>query len=570
MIAINKKIIFLFLVLLISVTYASQETDWLLQEYNKRPRDFEETSLSILALKKQLGTASSLSAESEKLKEYLEACAVANNCNNRDAAFIVWALKESGDNSATLDKAVNWLINSRTMFTSEYDPNADWLIQAVSNSAGSCIVNNTESQQQRSFNVQQGYTPWENVNALITQNTKELIIDCQSLQSVDSISLIKRITISGIVNYFIKEEVKNDKVVELQLGIPCWGPTYRSTCNQEITSIVLLALFKNGKSPDPAWLQQQQLLTPLQASILYRITNNNQYLSSLESSQAQAGYWQPIDIETTSLVYSFIPADSAQAKRALAWIQGQKAEEGCWPKPLNLCNLKSTASTLYALGASTNATSASSPAAGNATSNATATPAPSRIGLDDCDAPCLDNQGCVCQSECKNRLIEKGDNCGGPEDTTDDSRLGELCFTISGCEGQYDSFGRCQDIQGDNCPAEDIADDLEEEAATADTKEDADSKTTGKEEGSSALFWLLMVIAALMALVGGSYIAWKKGLIKFKKKATPEYQPRMKLPREFHQEAYQPRMKQKKHPVQKFLDKELDKSIEDLEKLLKS
>ncbi|MBI2106146.1 hypothetical protein HYT56_04910, partial [Candidatus Woesearchaeota archaeon] len=284
MIAIKKAIIFLFLVLLISVTYASQETDWLLQEYNKRPRDFEETSLSILALKKQLGTASSLSAESAKLKEYLEACTSANNCNNKDAALIVWALKESGDTSATLDKAVNWLINSRTMFTSEYDPNADWLVQVVSNSAGKCSVNNTESQQQRSFDVQQGYTPWENVNNLITQNTKEIIIDCQSLQSIDSISLIKKITISGIVNYFIKEEIKNDKLVELQLGIPCWGSTYRSTCDQEITSIVLLSLFKNGKSPDPAWLQQQQGLTPSQNSILYRITNNNQYLSSLESA----------------------------------------------------------------------------------------------------------------------------------------------------------------------------------------------------------------------------------------------------------------------------------------------
>ncbi|MBI2106201.1 hypothetical protein HYT56_05205, partial [Candidatus Woesearchaeota archaeon] len=105
---------------------------------------------------------------------------------------------------------------------------------------------------------------------------------------------------------------------------------------------------------------------------------------------------------------------------------------------------------------------------------------------------------------------------------------------------------------------------------TTATDAETGSRTTKEEEGSSTLFWLLLVIAALIALVGGLYLAYKKGLIKFNKKPAQEYQPRMAVPKEFKSEAYRPRMKQKKHPVQKFLDKELDKSIEDLEKLLKS
>jgi len=82
-----------------------------------------------------------------------------------------------------------------------------------------------------------------------------------------------------------------------------------------------------------------------------------------------------------------------------------------------------------------------------------------------------------------------------------------------------------------------------------------------------------MVIAALIALVGGSYLAYKKGLIKFKKKPSPEYKPRMKIPEEMKTpQQYQPRIKarEKQHPVKKFLDNELDKSIEELEKLLKN
>ena len=77
-----------------------------------------------------------------------------------------------------------------------------------------------------------------------------------------------------------------------------------------------------------------------------------------------------------------------------------------------------------------------------------------------------------------------------------------------------------------------------------------------------------IIIAVILIIAGGVYFAYKKGLIKMKKsKPGPEassYMPRTKSA----STSYKPRMKSK--PAKKFIDKELDKSIDELERLLKS
>ena len=410
----------------------------------------------------------------------------------------------------------------------------------------------------------------------MTQNTNDLVIDCTSLNSVDSISLIKKKTISNIVNYFIKEEIQNKKSVRVQLGIPCWGSTYRSTCNQETTAFVLLALSKQGKNPDPAWLEQQTLasLASLENAVLYEVTKKQEYISALQSSQSQGGFWQPVDVATTSLIYSLTPSGSATAKKALEWLQGQRAPEGCWPKPLNLCNIKSTASAVYALVQSASSSTATPPPAN-------ATRLPEKTVLEDCDEPCLDKDGCICPAnDCKRSSIGEDETCEGPKSTTPStgSPPGTYCVTERLCDGLLDRLGRCIDISGDDCPEEEAlesGDEIGPDVGVGDGGRGTTGGDTGleDEEKTSTLFWLLMVAAALIALVGGSYLAYKKGLIKFKKKPLPEYKPRMKAPEESKtQQEYHPRMRleKKQHPVKKFLDNELDKSIDELEKLLKS
>ncbi len=567
MVKIRKTaFVIFFLVVSLTAISASLETDWIIQEYNKRDRTIEESALSLLAVNKQLSSTTSLTQATSKLKNYLDSCISANNCNNKDAALAVWALKETKDSSATLEAATNWLINSRTIFAPDTDAD-DWLVQIIASTSGNCIVNNTEAKLEKTIQISADYTPWISVKDIVTQNTNNLVIDCSALNvSTSSISLIKKKTISNVVNYFIREEIQNQKSANVQLGIPCWGPTYRSICNQDTTSYVLLALNKQGKNPDPSWLEEQKS-SPLHAVVLYELTKRQEYLTELQSSQSSSGFWQPVDVSTTSLIYSFIPAESPSAKKALSWIQSQRAQEGCWPTPSNLCNLKSTASATYSISQLVVGAQQ-----GNITSPA---PPSNRTELDDCDEPCLDKDGCICQSSCKRSTINEDETCEGPK-TGPSPPLGTYCITAEKlCNGQLDNLGRCIDIPGDNCPKDEDASkdklDIDTDIPDQASKDSSKDMKSEDEGGASTLFWLLMVIAALIALVGGSYFAWKKGLIKFKQKPFQEYRPRMKVPQELKtQQSYQPRMMaREKHPVKKFLDNELDKSIDELEKLLK-
>ena len=146
MVQIKKTTIFIIFLLVASLPliYATQETDWLLQEYNKRDKSIEESALALLAINKQLGSASSLPSAVANLNRYLDSCTAANNCNNKDVALAVWALKEIKDTSPTQDTATNWLINSRTIFSPDTDAD-DWLLQIISSASGNCVVNNTET-----------------------------------------------------------------------------------------------------------------------------------------------------------------------------------------------------------------------------------------------------------------------------------------------------------------------------------------------------------------------------------------------------------------------------------------
>ena len=594
-----KKLLFISLIVILSISvYASKETDWIVSKSQSgKYSTIEQASLALLALDKEKGSTIEIIASEEQLKEYITSCTSSNSCNNKDLALATLALKESGDTSQTLQTGANWLINSRTIIAQDIAAD-DWLIQIISNTAGNCLVNNTEAALSKTISVQQGFTPWTSIKDIITQNTNSLQISCPSLQTSDlTISLIKKQTISGILNYFIKEEVRNNKEVNVQLGIPCWGSTYRSVCDHESTSFVLLSLHSQGKNPDPIWLREQSSLGAFQTAVLYKLTNTASYLSTLESTQSASGYWTTPNIFTTSLVYSIIPKSSPASKKALDWINSQKDAVGCWPKPSNFCTVKDTAAAIYA-GVSGNSTAAPpTPPAGN------------RTELVDCDQLCNDEDGCVCPGNCKLSNTPDGQTCGG-EKSGGGGTGPEHCITIENCDGLLDDFGRCLDIEGDSCPDTDSPNafcnndgicDSSEDCSCFDCKDKSCPALDGQQgacnyfteicettpgagggdeppergkttdEGMSTFALVLWIIALLLALVGGSYFAYKKGLIKFKQKPGREpaqsYTPKMKS----SPAAYTPRMRSTpaKHPIKNFIDKELDKSIDELEKLLK-
>jgi hypothetical protein len=490
------------------------------------------------------------------------------------------------------------------MFAS--DISGQWLIQFISDEAGTCklINNGIPKNQTLTLNPDTNdYVPWIKVEKeeMITPTNNNLKIDCSSLTAPPTLSLINKKTASNskIVDYFIKEEKTNQKIVDIQLGIPCWGPTYRSTCDSEITAYVLLALNKRNKNPDPTWLKERPSLTALQNAILYELTSQSSYLTALETTQATSGYWASSNIHTTSLVNSLIP-DSETKNKSSTFIKNQRDSTGCWPK--HFCTVKSTAAAIYALGSSTTTT----------------TPDPGdKTILTDCDQKCRDLNGCICPSDCTQTTINNGNTCEG-ENGDDEPPIGSPCVTPDLCDGQMDAFSMCQDIPGDDCPIpgsvacdyDDICDAAEDgscldcDGKPCSTSSGADGtwdfntgncEATGgtggdgggtdgtggtdggaggsdEDEKSRALFWFLMLIALLLAGGGGAFLAYKKGLIKFKKdtkgKGIAAYTPKLSTK---PSSPYKPRThpRTRKSPVKKFLDKELDRSMDELDKLLK-
>ncbi len=81
-----------------------------------------------------------------------------------------------------------------------------------------------------------------------------------------------------------------------------------------------------------------------------------------------------------------------------------------------------------------------------------------------------------------------------------------------------------------------------------------------------------MVLLLLIILVGGGYLAYKKGLIKFKKTTKKKPGPLVKTPFR-HPLSPASQIPQRRplvaHPVKKRISRDLDKSIREMEKYLK-
>ena len=629
--SMQKKIILVLLFfVLINAVNASKESDWLADQGNNGVwSNIRETSFSMFALNGKTGYNDEILNGSRYLIEQLNSCMIANNCNVKDTAIALWALKEAGGNAVIVGDASSWLLNSRNMvFTGNLPSNSDWYVQVISNVGGSCILLNTENGNSEIVNVDvsQGYSPWHTISSnVLTASTSSLNLDCGSLGSSNLVlSLINKKNIDGIDNYFIKQEENNKNNISINLGNPCWGSAYRGgNCDTETTAYVLYTLNKAGKNGDPTWLKEQPNLGVLENLFLYKITNNAEYYNYLAREKNSLGYWGAADLSKTALVYALVKPNPL-ITGVENWIASRRTNDGCWPKPT--CNVEQTALVIFS----------------GAYQTSTETDGCEDMDQDgtcDDDDNDIDGDGLLNNLDPfprnsdanKNRILDgeedlDGDGFKNKEDNDIDGDLNEndrdpfddeigrstnvniggsetfvvgaVCTTYEGCEGNYDTIGQCIDKAGDGCPRGDIEGtetcdiggfcvDRNGCSGSYDNKcycvaEDAScgqggvaAGTTDEDEGRSILAWFLWIIFLLIVLAGGGFLAYKKGLLKFdfiKKQPKPEarYVPRLGPIQKA--ERYIPRMASKAvkqvPKVAKEIEDELDQSMKDLEKLL--
>ena len=545
----KKYLVILLIFILVPLAYSANQ-DWLISKLsqNNWNNNIQDTSLSLLSLKdtdytKKQETISWLETK-------MNSCTTSDSCNIKDASFALLALNELSASSATTVKLKNWLLNASTFQYS--GETAGWKAQIISTIAGSCIISDPQNpSQSQSVTISAGFTPWVDIGSLISQTTNSIKIDCTSLSSSPiSLSLIREAS----PKYYINKEITNQKEIILELGYPCWGTTTQaSTCDKESTAFALFAL----KQTDPKWLENQGDLTPLQNALLYSVTNNNNYLAKVLDEQNSFGYWGSANLFETAFISLIIP-DSDKKTKALNWIVSQKAAtQDCWPKPESLCNVRSTAAALLnqlpsSAGNETLTTSSSNQTEERKKQNE------EKGGTVDCpeDSSCTTSDACpgtcdywgLCQDD-------KGDNCpkGDVIEKQETCKEGSVC-TAGACPGKCDAFGDCVDNAEDNCTPE----------TTGST-----ATTTPTGEGSSVLFWILMVLLLLIVVAGGGYLAYKKGLLKFKKKPSKPssaqafrhpFAPASQIPQ---------RRSTITHPVKGRIQHELDSSINEMEKFLK-
>ena len=550
----NKKYLVLLLIfILVPLAYSAIEYDWLISKAstNNWNNDVQDTSLSLLALKS--ATYTQEQASISWLETKMNSCMTSDSCNIKDASFALLALSELSSSSATTTKLKNWLLNASIFQYS--GETSGWNAQIISTVAGSCILSDPQNPDQpHSIVIDAGFTPWFDIHPLISTTTNSIKIDCTSLSpSPISLSLIRE---ADTNRYYINKEVTNQKEIILELGYPCWGTTPQAaSCDKESTAFALFAL---KPAADPKWLENQASLTPLQNALLYSVTESNTYLTKTLDAQNRFGYWGSAALFETAFISYLIP-DSDEKAKALSWLTSQKAtDEDCWPKPKNLCNVKSTAAAIL-----------SQSAISEISENGTITEEANKT------------------EERKDQQEEKK---GGTTDCPEDSS----CTTSDACPGACDYWGMCQDVEGDNCPEGDTKETQEtdcpensvcttgacpgkcnafgecidtDDSCTPESVTPSAAQT--KEEGSSLLFWILMILLLLIIIAGGGYLAYKKGLLKFKKTTKPG--PSAPLFRHPFSPASQIPQRRPiiKNPVKGRIQHELDSSINEMEKFLK-
>ena len=582
------KKLFLIAILLILFTFsvkASLEADYIVSQSKNT---IEKTAYAVLALRTETGYSSQISSELAKLKTNIDTCTLDDSCNVKDVALSILALE--GSSTTTLNKAITWLINSRSIqYSGEL---SGWLVQVVSSGVGTCILNNTETGQQQTITIQSDYTPWISIDSnVLTSNTRSLILDCSDLSRTGLIlSLIQRKTVNQITHYYVKQEEHGQNIITVEFGDPCWGSTFRSTCNKDITALALYTLKKSNTQADSSWLTQQTSLTPLQNAYLYKITSDNKYLTVLETSQNSAGDWDQ-EVYTTAMISYLIKPHPELLTKANSWIQQNKdTSSNCWTSVS--CDVITTAVVLMAKASAyttitdTDNDGLSDDDEVNIYETDPNNPDTDEDGVDDGDEidaetdpldpddfPTTNGGSNGDEEEC-----EEGDSCtteqgrlgtcnfyGGcvPDDYVppdDECIYGEDCTTDQGCDGTCNIYNECDDIAGDDCPYSGT--------------QPADTTTPSKdeEEGRSIFFWFLLFLLFLIALGGGTYLAYKKGLLKFKKKPpkryTPVYEPKLK-PTTKKSTAYKPQMHHRKSPIRKHMESALERSMKEMEDLLK-
>jgi len=625
-----KKWLILIAIILITITSVNafskeKGLDWLNKSVGYDTSTIEESSFSLLALKNNGFIGNNYHGNiifQKRIDENL-GCFPKGSCNVKDTSLGLLAR-----NSFNLDisDTLEWLENSITKANVE-----DWYLQIQTTGSGKCTIIYDEVQSKivevdgtnkLKLENQAGEFDWINLKTHLGVNLdepiEEVIVDCTKPAETrinDPGMIISLLRITNNNEFYLYEETQG-RTVTLEVNNACYSGSQNDACNKEASYYAAWALNKLNKDIIVLPYLEKNAANNKDYAMLLRITGDARYAQLLADNQNTLGYWDNQDIITTSFALNSLKSFSQyndEYEKARKWLESKQITSDAQNNG-SYGNILNTASAMYLAF----------------TDSSFIVPTFGNTGIcgdniiddgEECDdgnvengdgcsiicreeiSSCIDDNECsiaqfcdngFCVNKCTSDLTCPSEKPACDLDTGKCKSLNEQCDNDGICElGETEDNcpqDNCGTTLEDECTdnsdctsSKPICEDgvcVEEEPAQGCTIDDdcekegkicnLDTKQCVEKSKFGTVFWASIVILAAFLIIGG-YFAYTK-LFKKQKPGKPSFlssssfektEERPRQQQSFNKPSY------KKHATDDILERELDKSIKEAERILK-
>ena len=613
----KKWLIYIFITFIVALTAFAYSKDkgleWLNGNVDWTNGQIEDNSFALLALKSNnynVGNGYNIMLQRKDVNN----CYPTGNCNVKDTALAALALKQFNYDIKPL---LTWLDSSLTRASV-----TNWYIQIKTDKSGNCTISYDTNQVKKAFvngtqkiKIGNKQVDWINVEndlqATLDQPIEQVKVDCAQVNDPNIVISLLRI-VQGVDFYIIQESQAS--ISNLVINNACY-PTYPGgQCNEDASFYAAYSLKKLNEEVKVAPYLLDKVDNNLENAMIYIITNDQKYLDNLISTQNPLGYWDNEDVYVTSFAINSLKNTKYRDElgNATSWLKSKQITTDLVNNG-SFGNVKNTAVALYLaltdISTQPPGGGVSAVCGNNITESGEQCDDGNTISGDGCSLTCqiettqvctndsdcgvgkicsangvciqkscVTNSDCSVNEECVNQVCVSL-TCSSDLDCTSDQycdiytkkcllRQQKECTTDSDClssETCNTVTSKCEPkIVGEKeCTID--SDCLSSQVCNINTNK-CESKTEEKK-GLSTLFWVSLIIIILIIGVGG-YFAYKK-FFKKKEPKKPSYFMEEEPKKEI-KEGYQlPRKTSRKTNVEESLERELDKSIKETEKLLK-
>ncbi len=582
----KKWVIYVFIMFILTLSvyaYSKEKSlEWLSNNADWTNGQITDNSFALLALKSNnynLGTGYDITLQRKDVAN----CYPSGNCNVKDTAMATLALKSNNYDVAPM---LNWLNSALTRADVR-----NWYIQITTTKAGECTITYDGTLSKtvtvdgtNKIKIDNKQVDWINVEndlqANLDQPIEPVRVDCTKVNDPGIIISLLRIVQN---DFYIIQETQSS-IANLVINNACYGIYPGTQCDEESSFYTAYVLKRLNEEVKVTPYLVGKVDNNLENAMMYTITGDQKYLENLISTQNPLGYWDNENIYVTSFAISALKnsAYRDQSGNATEWLKSKQittdlVNNGSFGNVLN------TGSALYlALGSATFTPTSGSSVCGNGIIELREQCDDGNLIFgDNCSPLCqIESEGCTTSLDCSINQECTNGVCTDIGCSTDlDCDTGKYCDTftkeciprVSECgDGFCDSTRENENSCPLDCKFEPV--NSCGDGICDPSNEDSISCPLDCEEESSSnvLFWISLAVIAIILGVGG-YFAY----IKFFKKKGGGSEDK-KFPFSFEEPRQQsissPRQERRsagKNTIDESLEKELDKSIKEAQKLLK-